>query len=79
MGSRGEERRYPAGVDTITVRFTGPDDDLRYKALDRKTDVEVAIREYPQWEVDLVSATESDPDFGFRRFAPALVRSAPTG
>ena len=68
---------YP--LERGTARFTGPDDDLRYKALDRTTDVEAAIREYLQWEVDLVNATESDLDFGFRRFAPALVRSAPAG
>ena len=52
-----------------STRLTGPDDDIKYKALDRKTDVEAAIREYLTWEVDLVKATASDPDFGFRRFA----------
>ena len=61
------EAGYP--LETGTERFTGPDDDLRYKALDRKADVEAAIREYLEWEVDLVNAVESDPDFGFRRFA----------
>lgn len=58
---------YP--FETGTERFTGADDDLRYKALDRKANVEEAIREYLEWEVDLVNAVESDPDFGFRRFA----------
>ncbi|HEV7801033.1 MAG TPA: rhodanese-like domain-containing protein [Burkholderiales bacterium] len=58
---------YP--LETGSARFTGPDDDLRYKALDRQANVEAAIREYLQWEIDLVNATESDPDFGFRRFA----------
>ena len=57
-------------LESGTERYTGPDDDLRYKALDRKTNVEAAIREYLEWEVDLVNAVESDPDFGFRRFAP---------
>jgi hypothetical protein len=43
---------------------------MTYKALDRKKeDVEAAIREYLQWEVDLLNAIETDPDFGFRRFA----------
>lgn len=60
---------YP--LEQGTARFTGPDDDLRYKALDRRTDVEAAIREYLEWEVDLVNATESDLDFGFRRFTSA--------
>ena len=46
----------------------GTDDDLRYKALDQRENVEAAIREYLQWEIDLVNAVASDADFGFRRF-----------
>jgi rhodanese-related sulfurtransferase len=50
-------------------RATGPTDDMMWKALDRSTaEREAAIREYLTWEVDLVNATYSDPDFGFRRF-----------
>jgi rhodanese-related sulfurtransferase len=52
-----------------TERLTGPADDLRYKALDNKSNVEAAIREYLEWEIDLVNAIDSDPDFGFRRYA----------
>jgi rhodanese-related sulfurtransferase len=51
------------------ARLTGPADDIKYRALDQKQDVESAIREYLQWEVDLLQATESDPDFDFIRFA----------
>ncbi len=58
---------YP--VESGTARYTGPDDDIKYKALDRKADVEAAIREYLEWEIDLVNSTGSDPDFGFRRYA----------
>jgi hypothetical protein len=58
---------YP--LERGTARFTGADDDIKYKALDRKADVEAAIREYLDWEIDLVNATTSDPDFGFHRFA----------
>jgi rhodanese-related sulfurtransferase len=59
---------YP--LESGTARFTGPTDDMTYKALDRKKeDVEAAIREYLRWEVDLLNSTETDPDFGFRRFA----------
>lgn len=58
---------YP--LERGTARLTGPDDDIKYKALDRKADVEAAIREYLEWEIDLVNATASDPDFRFRRFA----------
>lgn len=57
---------YP--LERGTARLTGRDDDIKYKALDRKADVEAAIREYLEWEIDLVNATASDPDFGFRRF-----------
>ncbi|MES2561672.1 MAG: hypothetical protein V4637_03000, partial [Pseudomonadota bacterium] len=57
---------YP--LERGTARCTGPDDDIKYKALDRKAYVEAAIREYLEWEIDLVNATASDPDFGFRRF-----------
>ena len=58
---------YP--LETGMERLTGPTDDIQWKALDRKSNVEAAIREYLSWEVDLVNATETDPDFGFRRFA----------
>jgi rhodanese-related sulfurtransferase len=57
---------YP--LERGTARLTGPADDIKYKALDRKADVEAAIREYLEWEIDLVNATASDPDFGFQRF-----------
>jgi rhodanese-related sulfurtransferase len=58
---------YP--LETGLERLTGPTDDIQWKALDRKADVEAAIREYLSWEIDLVNATGTDPDFGFRRFA----------
>lgn len=53
------------------ARMTGPADDMQYRALDRATDVEAAIREYLTWEVELLEAVEADPDFGFRRFPAA--------
>ncbi len=56
-------------LETGDERLTGPADDIKYRALDQKQDVESAIREYLQWEVDLLQATEADKDFGFRRFA----------
>jgi rhodanese-related sulfurtransferase len=50
-------------------RLTGPADDMMWKALDRSAaEREAAIKAYLTWEVDLVNATYSDPDFGFRRF-----------
>lgn len=50
------------------ARMTGDNDDVRYRALDQKNNVENAIREYLQWEVDLLNVVSSDPYFGFRRF-----------
>ena len=54
-------------LEAGAARMTGPADDIKYRALDRSTNVESAIREYLQWEVDLLQAVESDPDFRFRR------------
>ncbi|MBX3664445.1 MAG: sulfurtransferase [Burkholderiales bacterium] len=55
-------------LETGDTRMTGEADDLSYRALDRKDKVEEAMREYLKWEVELLDAVGSDPDFGFRRF-----------
>lgn len=57
---------YP--LQTGDTRMTGEADDLSYRALDRKDNVEGAMREYLKWEVELLDAVSSDPDFGFRRY-----------
>jgi hypothetical protein len=36
--------------------------------LDRKENVEQAMREYLQWEVELLDAVATDADFGFKRY-----------
>jgi hypothetical protein len=56
-------------VETGDARMTGAADDLSYRALDRKDNVEGAMREYLRWEVELVHAVASDADFRFRRFS----------
>ena len=56
-------------LETGTDRRTGPADDVRYRALEQTANVEGAIKEYLQWEVNLLQAVESDPDFNFRQFA----------
>ncbi len=61
------------GLETGDTRMTGAADDLSYRALDRKDKVEEAMREYLKWEVELLDAVASDPDFGFRRY-PAGAR-----
>ena len=57
-----------AALETGDERMTGAAEDLSYRALDRKENVEQAMREYLSWEVELLNAVSSDPDFGFRRF-----------
>ncbi len=56
------------GLETGDARMTGAADDLSYRALDRKDNVEQAMREYLRWEVELLDAVASDSDFGFRRY-----------
>jgi rhodanese-related sulfurtransferase len=56
-------------VETGDARMTGAADDLSYRALDRKDNVEGAMREYLRWEVELVHAVANDADFRFRRFS----------
>jgi len=55
-------------LETGDERMTGAADDLSYRALDRKDNVEQAMKEYLSWEIELVNAVASDPDFGFRRY-----------
>jgi rhodanese-related sulfurtransferase len=54
--------------ETGDARMTGAADDLSYRALDRKDNVEKAMLEYLNWEVELVNAVAIDPDFHFRRY-----------
>lgn len=58
-------------LETGDTRMTGAADDLSYRALDRKDNVEKAMLEYLSWEVELVHAVASDPDFHFRRYPAA--------
>lgn len=56
-------------LESDTERMTGPADDIRYRALEQSANIEGAIREYLEWEVNLLRAVESDPDFNFREFS----------
>ncbi len=58
-------------LETGDARMTGAADDLSYRALDRKDNVEKAMLEYLSWEVELMHAVASDPDFRFRRYPSA--------
>ena len=57
-----------AALETGDERMTGAAEDLSYRALDRKENVEQAMLEYLKWEVELLDAVATDPDFGFKRF-----------
>jgi rhodanese-related sulfurtransferase len=56
-------------LESGAERMTGPADDVRYRALEQSANIEGAIREYLEWEVNLLRAVESDPDFNFREFS----------
>ena len=43
-------------------------DDVWYKPYDRKSQVEAAMQDYLQWEVDLLAQIRRDPDCRFRDF-----------
>ncbi|MCW5604335.1 MAG: sulfurtransferase [Burkholderiales bacterium] len=64
-------RKAGLPLESGDERMTGAADDVRYRALDQRENVEGAIREYLQWEVDLLHAVKNDADFRFRRY-PSL-------
>jgi hypothetical protein len=68
-GGTGAWRAAGFAMEKGPTHFTGSTDDVRYRAMDHTANVEAEIHKYLSWEVDLVNATASDPDFGFRRYA----------
>jgi rhodanese-related sulfurtransferase len=66
----GQAAWVAAGLPLVDglERPTGPVDDVRYRSLEQAQDVNAHIRDYLQWEVNLLQAIEVDTDFGFRRF-----------
>lgn len=71
-GGCGAWRDAGYGLETGDARMTGAADDLSYRALDRKDNVEQAMLEYLSWEIELVNAVATDPDFRFRRYPPQV-------
>ncbi|MCE9640720.1 MAG: thiosulfate sulfurtransferase, partial [Betaproteobacteria bacterium] len=69
QGGSGSWKKNGYPLEKGLTRPTGPEDDVRYRAMDHRANVESEIQKYLSWEVDLVNATETDTDFGFRRFA----------
>jgi hypothetical protein len=68
-GGNAAWRASGGAIETGDERMTGAAEDLSYRALDRKENVEQAMLEYLKWEVELLDAVTSDPDFGFKRYA----------
>jgi 3-mercaptopyruvate sulfurtransferase SseA len=52
-------------VETGHVRMADPPTDVWYRPYDFKEDVEAAMRQYLDWEVDLVPQFERDGDARF--------------
>ena len=52
-------------VETGHVRMADPPTDVWYRPYDFKEDVEAAMRQYLDWEVDLVPQVERDGDARF--------------
>jgi 3-mercaptopyruvate sulfurtransferase SseA len=68
-GGNAAWRASGGTIETGDDRMTGAAEDLSYRALDRKENVEQAMLDYLKWEVELLDAVATDPDFGFKRFA----------
>ena len=66
MGAAGRQRWFASGsrlqagfeVETGQVRMADPPTDVWYRPYDFKEDVEAAMRQYLDWEVDLVPQVE---------------------
>ncbi len=52
-------------LETGHVRMADPPTDVWYRPYDFKEDVEAAMRQYLDWEVDLVPQVERDGDARF--------------
>jgi rhodanese-related sulfurtransferase len=52
------------------TRMLEPPEDLYYKPYDHKSQVEAAMQDYLQWEVNLLEQIRRDPDCRFKDFPP---------
>ena len=62
-GPEGSQHRLP--IETGHVRMADPPTDVWYRPYDFKEDVEAAMRQYLDWEVDLVPQVKRDGDAVF--------------
>ena len=58
-------REAGLALETGHVRMADPPTDVWYRPYDFKEDVEAAMRQYLDWEVDLVPQVERDGDARF--------------
>ena len=58
-------------VETGMTHLADSTDDVRYRPYDRTDNVEEAMKDYLNWEVNLVQQIERDDDVDFRTFARA--------
>jgi rhodanese-related sulfurtransferase len=57
-------------IETGQTRMADPRTDVWYRPYDNQGDVEAAMRQYLDWEVDLVPQVERDGDAGFSVLTP---------
>ncbi len=57
-------------IETGHTRMADPPTDVWYRPYDNKQDVEAAMRQYLDWEVDLVAQVKRDGDASFSVFKP---------
>jgi len=55
-------------IETGETRMLEPPEDVYYKPYDHKSQVEAAMQDYLQWEVNLLEQIRRDPDCKFRDF-----------
>jgi len=57
-------------IETGQIRMADPPTDVWYRPYDNQGDVEAAMQQYLDWEVDLVPQVERDGDASFAVLKP---------
>ena len=60
-------------IETGMTQLADSTDDVRYRPYDRTDKIEEAMKDYLNWEVNLVQQIARDDDVNFRTFAPRRV------
>jgi len=67
-GGTAAWRKAGLPMEAGETRLLDPPEDVYYKPYDHKSQVEAAMQDYLQWEVNLVEQIRRDPDCRFRDF-----------